>query len=356
MLTLEALGWALQIIGMAIVVGFLGLITVRARMDARNRQVEAAVRAVEPVLHSWLVDGADVLAVRQALRGLPPHAAFRALARLVTQQVTLEHQQMLAQVLRAEPWVHRILRRARSRAWWRRFDAARLLCVVGDEADARVIAALMGDDNPAVRLVAIDAAARLPGRALVDKALDALEQHQDAVQAYQIAKLSSQPMVVADALIDCLTPDASVPRLAAWIEAAGALADPRVLERVCAFASHEHFEVRARVAAALRRYASPDVPAILLRLLADDDWRVRAQAARALGALHIATAASALATAACDRVWWVRFRSALALAQIGGSARPTLEQLTCGPDRLARDMSTLVAGLSSTVVVELAET
>lgn len=356
MLSLTALGWALQIIGMAIVVAFLGLITVRARMDARARQVDDALRTLEPVLHAWLVVDADVEAVRQALRRLPPHAAFRALARLATQQVTLEHQQRLAQVLRDEPWVHTILRRARSRSWLRRFDAARLLCVVGGEQDAPTIAMLMGDRHPAVRLVAIDAAARLPGRRLVDQALDRLEHHQEAVQAYQISKLSRQPTLVAEALLERLTPEAPVPRLAAWIGAAGALADPRVLERIHHFAQHPHFEVRAHVATALRRHASPEAPEVLLRLLADDDWRVRAQAARALGALRIAMAAGALARAACDRVWWVRFRSALALAQIGGPARPSLEALTHGPDRLARDMSTLVASLSPAVVVELAET
>jgi hypothetical protein len=57
-----------------------------------------------------------------------------------------------------------------------------------------------------------------------------------------------------------------------------------------------------------------------------------------------------------DRAWWVRYRAALALAQIGGEARGRLLLVVSrGGDPLARDMSTLVAGLSSAAVVEMSE-
>jgi HEAT repeat protein len=356
MFTLRALEWAIQTVGILIVLGFIALIGVRWRMDFRTREVRAALRALEPPLHAWLVCGADVTAVREALRGPKPYAAFRSLARLATQQLTLEHQQTLAHVLRAERWVSLILRHARSRLWWRRFDAARLLCVVGDERDADLIASLMNDPNPAVRLVAIDAAARLPGRVLVDRELDTLPLRQDAVQAYQIAALSYHPVLAGDAVIRRLTPDAPERSLIAWISAAGALANPPVLDRVLPLASHPSFEVRLHVAMAMRRHASDDTPPTLLRLLADGDWRVRAQSARALGALRCRVAIHELALAVRDRSWWVRFRSALALAQIGGEARQVLNDLRTCDDRMARDMSTLVAGLSSAAVVEMAET
>jgi hypothetical protein len=51
----------------------------------------------------------------------------------------------------------------------------------------------------------------------------------------------------------------------------------------------------------------------------------------------------------------VRYRAALALAQIGGEARGRLLLVSRGSDPLARDMSTLVAGLSSAAVVEMSE-
>ena len=94
---------------------------------------------------------------------------------------------------------------------------------------------------------------------------------------------------------------------------------------------------------------------VLLRLLADSDWRVRAQAARALGALRCSVAVAQLTDAVRDPSWWVRYRSALALAQIGGPARSALMELTHCDDRMACDMSTLVAGLSSAAVIEMSE-
>ncbi len=357
MFSLESLEYAVYAGGMVVGLCFLALIAARWRIDARRGEVEAAVLRLEPVLQGWLVVEASVDAaqVRATLRGMSPYAAFRSLARLATQQVTFERQQVLAGALREEPWVGSILKHARSTLWWRRFDAARLLSVVGGEDDSEVIASLIDDRSSAVRLVAMDAAARLKGRPLVDRELSTLPLRQDAVQAYQVAALSRHAHIVGEALVERLTPDATVPNLNAWIDAAGALASPRALARVRELASHSAGEVRLHVARALRRHAEPDTPPILLSLLADSDWRVRAQAARALGALRCGVAIAELAQAVRDSSWWVRYRSALALAQIGGSARVALMELTDCDDRMARDMSTLVAGLSSAAVVEMSE-
>ncbi len=341
----------------AIVVGiaFLALIGLRWRIDAHHAEVEAGVAALEPVLQRWLVIGGDIDDVRTTLRALSPYAALRSLARLATQQVTFERQQLLARALRDEPWVKRILRDARSLLWWHRFDAARLLSVVGHEDDAGLIAALLDDRSPAVRLVAIDAAARLKARPLLQQELDTLHLRQDAVQAYQFAALARQPAIVAEALIDRLTPEAPVAALNSWIDMAGALASPAALDRVRELATHPAPEVRLHVARALRRHAEPDTPPVLVKLLADTDWRVRAQASRALGALRCGIAIKELAQAVRDRSWWVRYRSALALAQIGGRAREELHALMTCDDPMARDMSTLVWGLSSAAVVEMSE-
>lgn len=357
MFTLEALQLAVYSVGIVVGICFLALIVARWRIDLGRDAVEAAVSRLEPVLQAWLVlEGAENSSrVRSTLAVMPPYAAFRSLARLATQQVTFERQQVLAGALRGEPWVASILKHARSKLWWRRFDAARLLCVVGGEQDGDLIAKLIDDRSPAVRLVAMDAAARLKGRPLVDHELDTLPLRQDAVQAYQIAALSRHPRLVAEALLARLTPDAPVASLNAWIDASGALANPSALERVLELASHPAPEVRLHVARALRRHAAPETPPVLLRLLADSDWRVRAQAARALGALRCGVAIRELKVAVRDPSWWVRYRSALALAQIGGPARIALMEMTHCDDRMACDMSTLVAGLSSAAVIEMSE-
>lgn len=355
MLTLDALQIAIMAGGIVVAISFIMLIALRWRIDAHHAEVEAGVAALEPILQRWLVIGGNIDEVRTTLRQLSPYAALRSLARLATQQVTFERQQLLAHALRDEPWVKRILHDARSLLWWHRFDAARLLSVVGREEDASLIAGLLDDRSPAVRLVAMDAAARLKARPLLQHELDTLHLRQDAVQAYQFAALARQPAVVAEALIDRLTPEAPTPALNSWIDTAGALASPSALDRVRELATHPAPEVRLHVARALRRHAEPGTPPVLLRLLADEDWRVRAQACRALGALRCGVATKQLAQSVRDRSWWVRYRSALALAQIGGPARDELKGLTTCDDPMARDMSMLVWGLSSAAVVEMSE-
>lgn len=354
MLSLDVLAVALTIEGTLIAAALGGLVVLRLYLVWRARQVEAGVARLEPLLHQWLVQDAGLDAVITFLRAQPPHVAFRSVARLATAYVTFERQQILAPLLRGEPWVQRILRHGRSVFWWRRFDAARLLSIVGGPDDVTLVAALLSDRSPAVRLVAIDAAARLGGR-LVDLELDSLPGRQDAVQQYQFAALNRHPAIVAEALVPRLRPEVPAVMLNAWIDAAGASANPVALWRVRDLALHDAPEVRLHVARALRRHAEPETVPVLLKLLTDDDWRVRAQAARALGALRVTSAAQPLAVAVRDRAWWVRYRAALALAQIGGEARELLLEVSRGSDPLARDMSALVAGLSSAAVVEMSE-
>ena len=354
MLSLQALWFALTLEGALIGGCLIGLMSLRLLLAGRTRRVERGLRALEPRLHEWLIGDGAADDVVQTLREMPRRVAFSSAARLTTAYLTFERQQMLAPLLRDEPWVRRMLRQGRSSLWWRRFDVARLLSLVGGPEDVALVQALIHDPHPAVRLVAIDAAARLGGR-LVDVELDVLPSRQDAVQAYQFAALARHGRVVAQALVTRLSVEAETTDLIPWIDAAGALASPDALQRVLLLARHRNAEVRLHVARALRRLATPEAVTVLRRLLADTDWRVRAQAARALGALRVGDATDALAEAVRDSSWWVRYRAALALAQIGGRARDSLLAVAAGDDPLARDMSVLVAGLSSAAVVEMSE-
>ena len=354
-MSLSGLWWASAVEGLVILVAILLLIVLRRRIAARRREVEQAVLALEPVMHRWLVADGAIEPVVSTLRTFHPYAALRSLARFSTLHVPQERHEALAHAFRYESWVEAVLRSGASCLWWRRFDAARLLCIVGQDDDAERIGALLDDPNPAVRLVAIDAAARLARRPLVERELDSLPRRQDPVQAYHFAALARHPSRVAEALEMRLNADTPMGPLIAWIAAAAALAIPSTLRRVRDLATHPRAEVRLHVARALRRLADPETPTVLLALLRDADWRVRAQAARALGALRCGVAISDLAEAVSDPAWWVRYRSALALAQIGGPARTSLESITRGNDRMARDMSQLVAGLSAAAVIEMSE-
>ena len=355
MLTIEALRIAVYTAGITVASALITLIVVRRYIAVRRGRVENAVEKLEPVLQKWLLLGGSLGAVRSVLRSVRPYAAFRGLARLATQQVTFERQQLLAAALRGEPWVQSILRYSKSRFWWRRFDCARLLSVVGREQDADVIAGLLTDPSAPVRLIAIDAAARLKTQTLMRRELDTLPLRQDAVQSYQYSALARHTRLVGEVLLERLPHDASRTQLIAWIDAAGALAIPAALDRVRDLATHPEPEVRLHVARALRRHAQPETPPVLLRLLNDTDWRVRAQAARALGALRCGGAITELMRTVRDLSWWVRYRSALALAQIGGPGRVALIEVTRSDDPMARDMSTLVSGLSAAAVIEMSE-
>jgi HEAT repeat protein len=80
---------------------------------------------------------------------------------------------------------------------------------------------------------------------------------------------------------------------------------------------------------------------------------VRAQAARGLSGINDDRTITELARALTDANWWVRFRAGLALAAMGSAGRAALSDALTNADRYARDMATLVIGLSEASVAEL---
>jgi HEAT repeat protein len=109
------------------------------------------------------------------------------------------------------------------------------------------------------------------------------------------------------------------------------------------------------VAKALARHPGPEAAKTLVMLLTDSDFSVRALAARGLGQLGSATVVPALAPLLADRVWQVRLRAALSLAQLGERGRAALRAAREGNDRFAREMATMVSGLTDGAVLELGD-
>ncbi len=103
----------------------------RARRVRRTARAAAATRAVAEPVQRWCMGVTDVTEVRTVLRGLSEDEALDQVTFAVASRLTAEQLRELAPVLREERWVGRVLRRASSRRWWRRLDAARLLNVVG---------------------------------------------------------------------------------------------------------------------------------------------------------------------------------------------------------------------------------
>lgn len=339
---------------------FLGVVVVllfanRARARRRvAREMVVTSRIANP-LHEWLVGQGSLEAVVATLRDIPVELALEQASLIATLRIPPSQHLELARALRGERWVARALAGARSRFWWRRLEAARMLTVVGTGDDHELLERLLTDENPAVQTVATACLARVGDASLVRLVVEQLPERPVVVRLYQFGALRETWRLTTPVLLEVLRRDVPARRLETWINLAGAIASPECLAEILPLHLHADADVRLAVGKALRQYYHPDALPALRHLLDDPDWRVRGQAARGLGALGASDAVPGLARALGDRSWWVRFRAGLALAQLGEPGRDALRAARTMPDRFAREMATMIAGLSEGGVTELAE-
>ncbi len=324
----------------------------RVRSDRAALLVEARTAAG---LRAWLLEGRGAQAYTQALSGIPPHIALHRLATAMTEHIPLEHRDELVVLLRDAQWTAAIARQAASRLWWRRLAAARLLAFTASPSDRARVRRLLDDPHPAVRTAATRCLPRVDDPELVTLVLDRLPNLAPLVRAALTVTLRDLASHAVPALLARLTSPASPRELETWINVAEVIGAPQVYPHLAVMARHEEAAVRLAVARALKRQFHSDASDVLETLLRDSDWRVRAQAARSLGSLGAHEKTAALATALADTAWWVRFRASLALAQMGEPGRRVLKESRRASDRMARDMSSLVCGLSDGSIIELTE-
>jgi HEAT repeat protein len=244
---------------------------------------------------------------------------------------------------------------AASPRWWRRAHAARLAGDVARMGDRELLYRLLDDPHPAVQSAATAGLAPLADPATVGRLLDRLPERPMLVRLQQFGVLRAGLEFTMPALLKRLTPDASPRRLKSWIALSEAIDSPELFEHVASLHGHPDPLIRLSVARALKRHRTPEAEEILLIALHDHDWRVRAVAARSLGTLGDASAVPRLAAGLRDVRWWVRFRCGLALARLGEEGRGALGDARRDVDRYAGEMATMIGGLSSDSVVELAE-
>lgn len=257
----------------------------------------------------------------------------------------------LATPLANQPWVGAIRRWGRSRHWWRRLDAGRLLTVVGRPADAPLLLRLLGDDHPAVVLAVIGALEQVQSPALLAAVLERLPLLAPTVQAYAAVSLQRLRIGLLTVVAKYLAGPRDRPGLAAYVDLAGRLGTPELHGPVTWLADHNDVEVRTAVARALGRYPGAESVEALRRLAGDKVWQVRAQAVQSLGKIN-APALDLFHEALRDASWWVRLRGALALARAGAAGRDALLAAEVGPDAFARDMARLVLGLPAAALAE----
>ena len=327
----------------------------RVRMARLTRRQIAASASLSEPLHRFLLGTGSADQVRAHLAMLDPDQALEQLTRLAALRVAPERQDMLATELLDEKWVQRGLKGARSRRWWKRLAAVRLLAAVGTDAHRAMLRRLLLDRHPAVQLAAASCLGRVADGDLVSLIVETLPGRPVAVRHYLFAALRQCWQHTVPLVARRLRADTPPRRLEVWINLAESLATPAVLAPVLRLATHPDRDVRLAVARALKHYFHPETPAALYALLEDEDWRVRAQAARALGVLKVTEAIGPLGKLLRDSAWWVRFRAALSLAQLGEPGRRMLREARVGGDRYASEMATMISGLSGGGVLELAD-
>lgn len=340
---------------------FLGLLfvflLVRRRYDLqRDAAYRASQRQLAEPLRNWIVAGAHPEPLVHALGQLPSGTAVGYLALLARQTITSVQRDELATALRGEPWMARALAQRGSRFWWRRLEAARALSLVGTPADHLAVVELLRDEHPAVQVAAASALPRVADTELLGRVVDGIFTLPKVVRQYVTTVLRQTQGKAGEVLTARIAAGGEFAELAAWIELAAAIDHPQAIATAVAHAAHPAAAVRRAVAKALARHPGPDAARALVGLLADPEPSVRALAARALGQLGSPAVVPAVAPLLTDRVWQVRLRSALALAQLGERGRAALRSARDGSDRFAREMATMVSGLTDGAVLELGDT
>lgn len=335
----------------AFLIALIGLIVLTRLFWMRRRARIAGPKAgLEEAMRAWTRGNTDPGPVLAQLRRLPPTVALDMLAHYAG-RTPPELWRHLARSVAGQPWVRRIRRGARSRFWWRRLEAGRLLTLVGGGADVALLLRLLGDQHPAVVIAVIGALERVQSPALDTAVLSHLPKLPRTVQAYASAALQRAKSGVVQVLATRLRGPRAAPGLAAYVDLAGRLADPSLRDGVLALADHSNLEVRTAVARVLARYPHGDSLRVLTRLAADPAWQTRAQAIQSLGKLD-ARAVALFRSALRDSSWWVRLRAALALARAGGEGRNALLTAETGADAFARDMARFVLGLTPGALAE----
>jgi HEAT repeat protein len=344
------------VIQVVFLVLLLGFVLVRRRYDRERRTAFVAGRdALAGPMRDWIVAGAHPEPVVRALRALPRGTAVGYISLLARQTIPESQRNELAVALRGEPWMVTAVARRHSRFWWRRLEAARALSIIGTGKDRDAVRELLRDKHPAVQIAAAGALPRVADAELFGQVMDGLFTMPKVTRNYLTAVLRQRAATAGEPLAQRIRAGAQPNELAAWIALAAALDNPTALEASLVHIAHPAAAVRRTVARTLGRFAGPDAQRALAQLVRDPDPTVRAAAARSLGELGAGAATPLVAPLVADPVWQVRLHAALALAQLGERGRAALRAAREGEDRFARDMATMVSGLSDGAILEMGQ-
>ncbi len=331
----------------ALIIGIVWLLLVTdGRMREQDQTGSDAMEVLREPLWAFQVLGDDGDAIAAALARLPPSVAARQMQRLGGSMLAPEQLRKLALRVRNDEWVEKTLAGGKSRRWWKRMEAARLLTMVCGANDRWLLARLVMDRHPAVATAATAGIAAHADRALVEELVRTLPRRSPTLRLQQMRGLKSHAKIATPTHVAALAGPLSAKDLQVMVQFGEILATPAAFSAIVRLASHPTADVRASVARALRAAFVPGAADAARKLLGDPDWRVRAAAARAIEGLRVTAAVPELSEALRDAEWWVRFRSAMALSGLGEPGRAALEKAAGADDPYASEMAISVSGLS----------
>ena len=243
--------------------------------------------------------------------------------------------QRLRQLIRTTGLERFIRRRAHSRRWRMRVQAAQLQHLVMHPDFDR--SKLLGDKHPFVRARAAESLTPEQTPDHLDQLMKMLSDDSPAVSfAVQRALLQAGAACVPRLLAHLSEPGADVLQA---LEVAANLADPRLLEVLDRHASAEDPQVREMAAKALGNGAGTEAASVLHRLVQDDDPAVRTRAIESLARMESLSSVTVVGRCLADSSFQVRRAAGLALEQLGAPGRLTLRRHLSDSDRFARDMA-----------------
>ena len=335
----------------AFLVALVVLIVLTRLFSMRRRaRIAGPKTLVDEAWRAFMTGDAPSSGILRHLRRLPRHVALDTLIHYAGRTAP-ETWRRLTTAVANQSWVRAIRRGGRSRHWWRRLDAGRLLAVAGRPVDAPLLLRLLADEHPAVVIAVISALEHVQSTALLAGVLERVPHLTPTVQAFAAASLQRVRTGLPAMVAKYLTGPRDRPGLAAYVDLAGRVSAPELRAPITELAEHPDFEVRVAVARALGNYPAGESIGALRRLFGDKAWQVRAQAIQSLGKIGAATV-DLFQRALSDASWWVRLRGALALTRSGPVGRDALLAAEVGPDAFARDMARLVLGLPPAALAE----
>ena len=238
--------------------------------------------------------------------------------------------------------VARAERQCRSRWWWRRLYATRVLTLA--DAGDDVMPGLIGDPHQLVRTQVAEWAALHPAPSML-LALVALLDDQKLIARFAVQdtllRIGRPAVPAIMSSIGTMSPRG----IASGLAVAARLGDAEMLPLGLSFSDHPEPPVRAGAADVLGAIGGDEAVDGLLGLLADPAIEVRRSAARGLGRLEHWASAAALRPLLGDPAWLVRRESALALTAMGAPGSLILRTALRSSDRFAADIAAQALGL-----------